>query len=198
MASLVLRVGTNVKCIPTHVREFDCRLDARVEGVCISDLDHSDPLIYHQIDIVLKTSSELRGGPYLQSWHFDRHEDGGGAAPPVAAHPRYHFSFGGREVERHLKACSKPYFDGLLILDSPRLSHAPFDAVLAIDFVLSNFAANTWRIFRTSADYNRIVRNAQLRLWRPYAKALNAHWESQPLPKTYWPIDKIWPSVLTI
>src|SRR5688500_2617827 len=54
ISSLMLEVGEDVRCIPTHLRSFSCRVDVDVEGDCAPIADHADPLSRHQVNIVLK------------------------------------------------------------------------------------------------------------------------------------------------
>lgn len=184
-----MHVGMGVKCIPTHLVTFDCRLDVEVEGQCPIEPD-KDPLLRHDVQIVLKAPSKGSKPPYLQSWHFDRHIDS--INPPNPAHPRYHFSFGGREMKVHLQQCGKTHADDILLLDTPRLAHAPFDGVLAIDFVLSNFAGKRWRTLCQLDEYRRIVTSSQQRLWQPYVLALYAHWWGDGTKKE-WSAAEVWP-----
>jgi len=187
MTGLTLRVGTDVKCNP-QVPHFDCRLDVTVEGFCLASAD-KDPLRRHDVQIVLKALRKV-GPPVLQAWHFDRHI--GPCSLPKPAHPRYHFTFGGRELDAHVRGvCGKSDFDGLLLVDSPRLAHPPFDGVLAIDFVLSSFAGTRWRLLRSQGDYQRIVSASQKRLWVPYVNALAAHWDSSKTSQ--WSVLEVWP-----
>jgi hypothetical protein len=127
-----------------------------------------------EIDIVLEATSTITRHKHLQSWHFDRHI--GGTFDSKLVHPRYHFSFGGRRLEEHAVASKIPYFDFLLLLNSPRLMHLPLDGVLAVDFVLSNFAAAMWNRLRRQRDYVALIGRAQRRNWKPFASALVAHW----------------------
>lgn len=196
-SGLTLFVGDGVKCIPTPISDFVCRLDVKVEGVCGEAPPQSDPLREHQVEIELKAPNKAKPAiPFLQAWHFDRHP--GNCSPPSGpkpAHPRYHFSFGGNRIKAHLLAIGMPYFEGLLLLNSPRLTHPPLDGVLAVDFVLSHFAGPKWRILSQQPAYRRIVSNSQELLWKPYALALNAHWSTDHASKRIWPIGELWPQV---
>ena len=195
LSALTLQVGQNVKCIPNHVSTFSCRLDVEVEGPTRTTSPQADPLSKHQVQIELKAPNKTNSAAsFLQAWHFDRHPRS--LSEPKPAHPRYHLSFGGNRVRDHLSAIGKPYFDGLLLIDSPRLTHPPFDGVLAVDFVLSNFAGTAWRTLSEQPDYRRIIIHSQEMLWKPYALALYAHWSTDPASKKIWPIAELWPHVV--
>ena len=191
LAGLILRGGRGVRCVP-DIKEFACRLDVFVGGHCNLDEICHDPLSRHEVQIEIKTAGELENS-FMQSWHFDRHQDDTDATPPQAAHPRYHFTFGGRALQNHLNTCRRPHFDRVLLMDAPRLPHPPFDGILATDFLLSNFAALHWRKLRNIPEYQRIVAQAQRRLWRPYARALYEHWWGDTHSKSVWPTSQIWP-----
>jgi hypothetical protein len=192
-SGLILRVGSDVKCIPSDIGDLTCRLDVSVEGVCDQEGTFNDPLGVHQMQIQLKASRKGSSSAFMQSWHFDRHQDSATANPPIPAHPCYHFSFGGHALKHHLTASGLSHFEGFLLLDSPRLPHPPFDGILAIDFALSNFAGTEWRILREIPEYQRIVQAAQQRLWQPYVRALYEHWWGDTATRKVWPVARIWP-----
>jgi hypothetical protein len=170
----LLFFGTNLKAFPQSLAEISCRLTVNAAGSCVLADEKRDPMTRLEIDIVLEASSLSTKHKHLQSWHFDRHN--GGIFDSIVAHPRYHFSFGGRRLEEHAATSKIPFFDFLLLLDSPRLVHLPLDGVLAVDFVLSNFAAQSWNNLRGQRDYVALIQRAQRRNWKPFASALMAHW----------------------
>ena len=193
ISGLTLHVGQDVECIPTSISSFTCRLDVEVEGLARTVAPQADPLDTHQVQIELKAPNDANPAlSFLQAWHLDRHI--GSCGDPKPAHPRYHLSFGGHRLEDHLPV-GRTFFDGILILDSPRLSHPPLDGVLAIDFVLSHFAGTTWRTLSEQPDYRRIINHSQELLWKPYALALYAHWSNDPASKKIWPIAELWPQL---
>lgn len=109
---------------------------------------------------------------YAQSWHFDRHIQGGNV--PNAAHPIYHFQNGGKNVWDY----PDEFFGSTLLVESPRISHPPMDGILAIDFVLSNFFGKFWRILSNDPKYKKTVETVQKRYWMPYAKSFHSTWLS--------------------
>jgi hypothetical protein len=174
----LLFFGTDLKAYPPSLAEISCRLTVNAAGLCILADGECDPMTRLEIDIVLEASSPSTQHKHLQSWHFDRHV--GGTIDSIVAHPRYHLSFGGRRLEEHAAVSNIPFFDFLLLLDSPRLVHLPLDGVLAVDFVLSNFAARSWNRLRGQRDYVALIQAAQQRIWKPFASALIAHWPVGP------------------
>lgn len=195
ISGLTLQVGDSVKCIPTHIKKFTCRLDVLVEGSSGSFPPQSDPLQKNQVQIELRAENgRNRAMPFLQAWHFDRHP--GSCSSPKTAHPRYHFSSGGNRIKAYLGQIGKAHFDGVLLLDSPRLAHPPLDGILAVDFILSHFSGTDWRRLSQLPDYQRIVSCSLSMLWQPYALALFAHWSTDYAAKAVWPIAELWPAVI--
>jgi hypothetical protein len=62
----------------------------------------------------------------------------------------------------------------VLLLDPPRLLHPPLDAILAVDFVLSNFMGAKWKQLRADEHYETMITHAQELFWKPYVKSLFA------------------------
>lgn len=138
--------------------------------------------------LILELAIRSGSGEHLCAWHFDRHI-GDGDAPPTEAHPLFHFQHGGHAM--------KPYADFLgssLLLPTPRLAFPPMDATLAIDFVLSNFSGTSWNGLRDEAVYCRLLRDAQLRYWRPYVLRLAEWWGPQGTKPTE-KILALWPQL---
>ncbi|WP_334044351.1 hypothetical protein [Burkholderia ambifaria] len=187
---LVLDVGgTGVKCYPTNLREIKCRLDVKVGGKCIPGSTAGDPLFNTMVSIILKSIDHKSGITYSQAWHLDRQPD---RATPHCAHPRYHINFGGRRLTELLDGSPGPQYTNLLLIDSPRMAHAPLDGILAIDFILSNLAGPKWKVLRTDPDYVRVISAAQERLWRPYVNALAAHMNRT---HSLWNALEVWPQL---
>lgn len=103
------------------------------------------------------------------SWHLDKHDP---AKETSTTHPLYHYEFGGSEMT---KSADFNYGD-FVLLDSPRLMHPPLDLVLAFDFILKNFYNfNDHKVLTEAPQYKRYIRNAQYRLWRPFAISFASH-----------------------
>lgn len=74
---------------------------------------------------------------WYQFWHLDNHLRS--AKTPPEVHPLYHLNFGGQRLAScRLDGANKLFF-GLVELEAPRIQLPPMDAVLLVDFVLSNF-----------------------------------------------------------
>jgi hypothetical protein len=79
-----------------------------------------------------------------------------------------------------------------LILESPRIAHPPMDAILGIDFVLTNYFCSSRLDFREEGDYSNLLRAAQKRIWLPYARALD--WTKRREDND-WAPSRIWPQL---
>jgi hypothetical protein len=111
------------------------------------------------------------------SWHFDRHpdkkSDGKPDKNPDFNHPLYHLHFGGKEINQ-----GQIEYGEVLLLESPRILHPPMDIVLAVDFVLGNFysrSSGKVNELRDNPLYQKLVKNAQNRFWKPYFLGLAAN-----------------------
>ena len=125
---------------------------------------------------------EKQGADVICAWHLDIHPDG---QESDFAHPRFHWQYGGKYVWDN----TKEWFGNHLLLIPPRLAHPPLDAILAIDFVLSNYYAPAWKDLRNDPSYSRTVATAQRLYWEPYYRAVaSGDWSANNrLPFLYWP-----------
>jgi hypothetical protein len=176
---------------PRNLVEFTVELNVQLGGRCLPEDDLSNPFTALQVDLELIGENE-EGDCVSCAMHLDRQPDvtpGEDDASPLFAHPGYHFHFGGRNVWSKTDA----EFGSNLLLESPRLVHPPLDAILAVDFVLSNYMPNEWQYLRSeNAPYRYIIESAQKRYWKPYAMASIGHWHTLRNPVD-WDADLIWP-----
>lgn len=102
-------------------------------------------------------------------WHLDKHDP---AKETSTTHPLYHYEYGGTEMRKVLNF----KFGDFILLDGPRIMHPPLDIVLAFDFIIKNFYSyNDHRKLTESAQYKRYIKNAQNRIWRPFAISFASH-----------------------
>lgn len=178
---------------PTTTTNLSLTLSVRLIAD-ISDFEKiKDPYKHLEVNIVVAGSRQRDGKTIelITSYHLDRHLVKKGDAEPEAAHPIYHFQFGGRKLNKTLKD-----FGNALILDSPRIVHYPMDLILSIDFVLSNFFPNKWRLCRKDGDYINIVRQCQHLFWKPYAYAKAYNWKPYSEIGIDWKPLTIWPQLI--
>ncbi len=156
-------------------------LGVQLRGMCDDAAAGNDPLLslLVQLDV---DGKDRDGTTYRSAWHLDSDPPLGAAAPSASVpgassayiHPRYHMQFGGHRLWQ--LALMQP--GHILVLDSPRIAHPPLDAVLAVDFVVTNYAPCIAKVLRDDPTYCRLVLESQLRFWKPYAMATAAHWTS--------------------
>lgn len=166
--------------LPTNTDILEIIFSAEMEGRYFDKNNPntlSDPLVcLTSFDIVIWGFD--KNGKYLvAAWHLDRHTDelkDGKADNKGYMHPEYHITFGGDKIEED----DTLDFGNALILPTPRLPHPPMDVVLGIDFIIQNFYPKEIKINILGDElYIAIVKNAQLRLWRPYFHSLASHWQ---------------------
>ncbi|WP_225775348.1 hypothetical protein [Pseudomonas sp. Marseille-Q5115] len=179
---LRFRVKTPQKVIPSTVGDYlHVMMNFKIQGKCSSDLTDLIKLLEFSIVVTNEDKS------YLSSWHFDKHlvSDDGGDGDPEDAHPLYHFQYGGKNL-----GPLGGNHGGILIMPSPRIGHPPMDVVLAIDFVLSNFAGIHWKGLREQPDYRTRLVEAQGKYLRPYVESMLSWWNTgreSDFVKSLWP-----------
>jgi len=117
------------------------------------------------------------------SWHLDF--DNSNTSDYI--HPSLHLTYGGNTMKY-------TELGNVLLLPTPRISYPPMDAVLGIDFVLSNFTKkDIYNRIKANSQYKAAVKHSQERLWKPYMLSLANHWcncsslNSNGLCKEYHP-----------
>jgi len=167
--------------LPTNTKIVEVTFSAEMEGRYFDKGNPnilSDPLVCLTNFNIMIYGLDENNKDLCAAWHLDRHTDelGIGTADDKGyMHPEYHITFGGKKMEK-----DEPLnFGNILILPTPRLPHPPMDVVLGIDFIIQNFYPKEHKIdILEDERYIAIVKNAQLRLWRPYFRSLASHWQS--------------------
>jgi hypothetical protein len=181
---LIFRITNTKDSVPEGLTEANLRLDVLIKENKNYDEDE-DPLA--ELTVEIEISAKKNNKVYFATWHLDRHIEGG--EEPEFMHPCYHIHFGGYGM-----GADKGDFGQTLLLSSPRLAHPPLDAILAIDFVLTNFFTRDQIKFIESDGYRSIMREAQQWLWRPYILALKEADRNAARGES-WDARKIWPQI---
>lgn len=189
---LIFRLRYIKKPIPSGVYDVTLTFSMSLTGHCYEDSEIRDPLDSLEFNIVINGKHDDEGttNPVMCSWHLDRDEPPSAGGKHEFMHPCYHFQFGGR----HAKG-SRLDFGAALILESPRIAHPPMDAILGVDFILTNYIKSSDLNFREESDYKNLLKKAQARMWRPYAHALAHTWHDIP-DKSYWHFKLPWPQLV--
>lgn len=66
----------------------------------------------------------------------------------------------------------------VILADTPRIAHLPMDAILGIDFVLTNFWDTSVLSFRNEGAYINLLTESQKNLWKPYIDTLHGFWQA--------------------
>ena len=182
VANLQLRVAVPQNVLPMQCGKWlDILVNLDIEGQCVDSGEDCITALVLNLEIATDTRENVC------SWHFDRHIDDGNQQSNIGseAHPRYHFQHGGHAM--------KPFSNSLgstLLLPAPRLAFPPMDAILSLDFVLSNFSGECWQNLRDNPTYVRLLQSSQKKHWKPYINRIASWWSDSPKDKAcvdLWP-----------
>ena len=150
-----------------------------------------DPFSHLEFNVVIKGKSE-DDSILMASWHLDRHLENKENKQPEDVHPIYHFQYGGKKLK-----LPDDNYGSHIVLETPRLMHLPLDAVLGVDFVLTNFLGSRRKHLCTKEKpYVDCVKDLQKILWRPYLLSVAQTWSAYPATQYDWDSRKICPQLL--
>jgi len=155
-----------------------------IKGKCEPSEDE-DPLIALGMQVILDgfyISDDIK--PAFSAWHLDRHNSENTSA---FLHPLYHLSFGGMHLESQLDKRDTP----VILADAPRIIHLPMDAILGIDYVLTNFWQTSLLGFRKEGAYINLLAESQRNLWKPYFDTLHGFWQANSHKLSWSPLEII-------
>lgn len=189
---LIFRLTDVKNPIPTNVVNVSLELSVKVSGVCLDDDHTGDPFNELEFNIVINGQHNNGGRvkKVMCSSHLDRDLPLSPGGVPRFMHPFYHFQHGGYNTWN-----TGYSYGAALILETPRIAHPPMDAILGVDFVLTNHFPTKILGFREDDDYSRILTSAQKRIWRPYVQSLASAWGAAPTVCD-WPYIKLWPQLM--
>ena len=171
IANLIFRIDAPKGTFPARTKNFRIELSISVTGRFDGDLD--DPFIRLEINLE-KYAFTASGIELKAAWHIDRHIIDTKKDDPLISddiHPLYHFQFAGARMSRIADRLGDT-----LLLDPPRLMHPPMDGLLAVDFVLANYAGGIWKSLREDAQYANLIAIQFERIWKPYFDAVASIW----------------------
>jgi len=176
--------------VPAGLANLSVALSVFAEGHCEDPADVRDPLHRLELNLVVTGTKEAGGTTvqYVCAWHQDRDLGKLGEAHRLV-HPLYHFQFGGKEIWGRENDHGQS-----LILESPRFAYPPMDAILAVDFVLTNFYPAAKLSFREEAEYQRILGHSHMCFVRPYVLAIAGAWD-MGAPGAAWAWNAVWPQL---
>jgi hypothetical protein len=185
------------RVVPSEAYNVAVELSLELRGEPRDETFNGDPLAKLELDILLtgdyKAEDETR--KLLGCWHLDRDlrqaEDG----VQQFMHPHYHLQYGGKRLWSSVQT-GEMHFGSSLVLEAPRIAHPPLDAILGVDFLLTNYFPADRLDIRGNGDYRNLIKASQERLWRPYAYAISHCW--YPVPdQSEWTDHRLWPQLIT-
>lgn len=198
------RLIFNFDSVPSHTKPDKCKdlkliLDIKIIGNCNNLYSLQDPFEWLEFNIVIEGTkfSEEGNTQLLTSYHLDRHLMEDGDEEAEYPHPIYHFQFGGRKL-----ATQENLIDtgNLLVFDSPRIGHYPMEAILGIDFTLSNFFPKIWRKIKSeSNEYINLIEEYQELFLKPYIHTHASQWgysSGDIVTNNYWSPSMICPQII--
>lgn len=171
---LMFRLQTLAGLRPLGLNPIFAKLSVSLIGRHVADLSSGDPFAKLLIDFAVTGTLSSAGNSMttIAAWHFDRHV-GKPGEQGSAVHPLYHAQYGGREMQAI-------ELGETLLCDAPRLMYPPMDAILAVDFVTSNFLYDYWLKLRQDHGYVRLVTQSYREFWLPWFSCINAAWTANP------------------
>jgi hypothetical protein len=171
IANLVFQIQAPKGTLPAKTSGF--RIELSISMVSRFDGNPDDQFTRLEVNLE-KYAYSAEGVELKAAWHFDRHLiDTENDQPNVTEdiHPLYHFQFGGARMSKVVDRLGAS-----LLLDPPRLMHPPMDGILAVDFVLANYAGAKWKLLRDDAQYSNLIAPQFERIWKPYFDSLAGSW----------------------
>lgn len=162
--------------IPDNCKDLKLILDIKVVGNCNDLKSMKDPFEWLEFNIVIEGTkfSQEENKQLITSYHLDRQLMGDDDGEPGYPHPLYHFQFGGRKLTGQNGLIDT---GDLLVFDSPRIAHYPMEAILGIDFTLSNFFPHVWhKIRKESNEYINLIEEYQELFLKPYIHTHASQW----------------------
>jgi len=186
---LILAVDKPKHVIPRSILDVKLTLDLSLMGTCTAynDICHKNDThdAFKELTMDLMIQGTDTKNTYRCTWHLDRHITTATSNASPDAHPHYHFQYGGKRMREVVNT------GDTLLLDPPRIAHPPLDAILAIDFALSNYKPSARRVLINDSEYVALLRDAQKIFWRPYASIAASKWgtkiDTELKPEMIWP-----------
>lgn len=132
-----------------------------------------DSLTEYCLEFLVKQQTDEQ--EIKNAYRFERHIYAHGDDTPEFIHPVYHLQYGGDKLTN-----DEDFNTGdVLFCDAPRILHPPMDIILAIDFILANYysfhVCEEYKQLLKDNHYQRIIKNAKDRFWKPYFLGLAAN-----------------------
>jgi hypothetical protein len=149
---------------PSSVTSLEILLNVQITEMLLDENKIDNPVRAYNFSVEIMRKHE--GQTVHSSWHLDFDN----APDSEYLHPSFHLTYGGKTMK-------STELGNVLLLPAPRISYPPMDAILGIDFVLSNFVKKEkYNKIKSNNQYKAAVKRSQQRLWRPYMLSMANHW----------------------
>lgn len=193
ISNVVFSIPKDKKAKGVYPKKASCE-SVSVSAVVIGNYIRSDyaedPYAHLELNVIANGKNG-DGIPMLNSWHLDRHLTDHQNKQPKEAHPIYHFQYGGKKLR-----LPDNNYGTHLVLETPRLMHLPLDAILGVDFVLSNFFGELRTRLCDIKSYHDCIKESQKSIWRPYIHSIAKFWTGYGDANYNWDEKKICPQIL--
>lgn len=164
LQKLKLKIDSVPNNIRPSVTSLEILLNVQITETLLNENNIDNPVSIYNFSIEIMGKNE--GQTVHSSWHLDFDN----TLDNKYTHPSFHLTYGGKTMK-------STELGNVLLLPAPRISYPPMDAVLGVDFVLSNFVKKeTYNKIKTNSQYKAAVKRSQQRLWRPYMLSIANHW----------------------
>jgi hypothetical protein len=149
---------------PSSVMSLAVLLNVQITETLLNENKIDNPISVYNFSVEI--TGKHKGQTIHSSWHLDFDND----SDSEYLHPSFHLTYGGKTMK-------STELGNVLLLPAPRISYPPMDAVLGVDFVLSNFVKKEiYNKIKANSQYKAAVKRSQKRLWRPYVLSVANHW----------------------
>lgn len=162
------KLKIKVDAVPNNTRpnvtSLEILLNVQITETLLTENNIDNPVSAYNFSIEIMGKND--GQTIRSSWHLDFDN----TLDSEYLHPSFHLTYGGKTMK-------STELGNVLLLPTPRISYPPMDAVLGVDFVLSNFVKkDTYNKIKANSQYKAAVKRSQQRLWRPYMLSMANHW----------------------
>jgi hypothetical protein len=162
------KLKLKIDSVPNNTRpsvtSLEILLNVQIAETLLDENKIDNPISAYNFSIEIMGKNE--GQTVHSSWHLDFDN----TLDSEYLHPSFHLTYGGKTMKY-------TELGNVLLLPTPRISYPPMDAVLGVDFVLSNFVKKeTYNKIKANSQYKAAIKRSQQRLWRPYMLSMANHW----------------------
>jgi hypothetical protein len=126
LQKLKLKIDSAPNNTRPNITSLEILLNVQITESTLNENEIDNPIIAYNFSIEIMGKND--GQTIHSSWHLDFDN----TLDNEYIHPSFHLTYGGKTMK-------STELGNVLLLPTPRISYPPMDAVLGVDFVLSNF-----------------------------------------------------------